>query len=294
MLTGLQVVIADSDSFFRDSLAKLLMERDCLVHCAETNAQAMDLLNSVGPEFLFLGTGTDAQTFLALIKSERMPCKVIILADQGDVGAAYEAWELGAFDYLCKPLNEEALLCRLREATFRPVAAKEKQAFEVMIPIQNYTCVQASCTVRDGIEQLKHASENFVSLGLTMEVGHRAVLVFDGEELVGVLTMKNLIEAMRPQYVATPNGAPPRSMRYSPMFWSGVFSNKISELQSKCVAEIMNPRPPVVHYKANLMQVVQLLCEANRRRVAVEQDGKIIGVIREQELFTQISRQILG
>ena len=42
------------------------------------------------------------------------------------------------------------------------------------------------------------------------------------------------------------------------------------------------------------MQVAQLLCEENRRRVVVEQDGKAIGVIREQELFAQISRQLLG
>lgn len=296
MLTGLHVLIVDSDIPFREWLSQILADRGCLVQCAETDAQAMELLRSMGPDFLFLGTG-DPQAFLTQAKSAMTTahCKVIVLADQGDVSAAYEAWKLGAFDYICKPLDAEPLISRLRAAKFRSLSPeREKQAFEVMIPIQNYTCVQASCTVRDGIEQLKHASENFVSLGLTMEVGHRAVLVFDGEELVGVLTMKNLIEAMRPDYVALPSGAPPRSMRYSPMFWTDVFTSKVAELQSKCVAEIMNPRPPIVHYQANLMQVVQLLCEANRRRVAVAQDGKIIGVIREQELFSQISRQILG
>ena len=83
-------------------------------------------------------------------------------------------------------------------------------------------------------------------------------------------------------------------MRYFPVFWAGVFISQVKELEAKCVAEIMNPRPPVVHCRANLMQVAQLLCEENRRRVVVEQDGKAIGVIREQELFAQISRQLLG
>jgi predicted transcriptional regulator len=59
------------------------------------------------------------------------------------------------------------------------------------------------------------------------------------------------------------------------------------------VRDIMNPRAPVVSCEANLMQVAHLLCEKNRRRVAVEKDGRIIGVVREQELFHELSRQML-
>ncbi len=69
---------------------------------------------------------------------------------------------------------------------------------------------------------------------------------------------------------------------------------RVSSLESKCVREIMNPRPPVVGCDANLMQVAQLLCEENRRRVAVEREGRIVGVVREQELFHEISRLILS
>jgi hypothetical protein len=47
---------------------------------------------------------------------------------------------------------------------------------EVMIPIEDYACVQASSTVRQGIAAIKTASENFISSGLIMQSGHRAVL----------------------------------------------------------------------------------------------------------------------
>lgn len=67
-----------------------------------------------------------------------------------------------------------------------------------------------------------------------------------------------------------------------------------SALLNPSVREIMNPRPPVVGCDANLMQVAQLLCEENRRRVAVEREGRIVGVVREQELFHEISRLILS
>ena len=295
MLTGLHMAIVDGDIPFRNHLAKMLTDLGYTVHCADTGAQVPELLHSAAPEILFLGAGLDAQELLPKIRFAAPGCKVIVLADGDDVSAVHRAWELGAFDYLCKPLDVDALAIRLREIAALPVEEeREKLAFEIMIPIQHYTCVQASCTIREGIEQLKRASENFVSLGLMMEVGHRAVLVFDGEEMVGVLTMRNLIQAIRPGYITAPSGLPPRSMRHSPVFWAGVFTSQVKELEAKCVAEIMNPRPPVVHCRANLMQVAQLLCEENRRRVVVEQDGKAIGVIREQELFAQISRQLLG
>jgi CBS domain. len=104
--------------------------------------------------------------------------------------------------------------------------------------------------------------------------------------------MRNLIQAIRPEYLVTTEGTLPHGMLYSSMFWSGLFNMRVSALESKCVREIMNPRPPVVGCDANLMQVAQLLCEENRRRVAVEHEGRIVGVVREQELFHEISRLI--
>jgi predicted transcriptional regulator len=59
------------------------------------------------------------------------------------------------------------------------------------------------------------------------------------------------------------------------------------------VRDIMNPRPPVVDCEASLMLVADLLCAENRRRVAVAQEGRIVGVVREQELFHEISRLVL-
>jgi hypothetical protein len=54
-----------------------------------------------------------------------------------------------------------------------------------------------------------------------MESGHRAVLVFDGEELVGVLTMRNLIQSVTPAHLLSESGAPLPCAKFSPMFGRG-------------------------------------------------------------------------
>jgi predicted transcriptional regulator len=82
-------------------------------------------------------------------------------------------------------------------------------------------------------------------------------------------------------------------VKYSGIFWRGLFNTRVRDLESKCVRDIMNPRPPVVDSEANLMQVANLLCAENRRRVAVTRDGRIVGVVREQELFHEIARLVL-
>jgi len=239
--------------------------------------------------------GLNGDEALPRILAMKPKTKVIILTGHGEERAARRAFKAGAFDYLCKPCDVDVLVARIHDA-IRPlpeIQERERTIAELMIPIDEYTCVQASSTVREGIERLKIAAENFISTGLVMECGHRAVLVFEGEELVGVLNMRNLIEALRPDYVAAAQGGANHAVKYSGMFWQGLFNTRVRDLESRCVRDIMNKRPPVVDYGANLMQVADLLFEEDRRRVAVERDGRIVGVVREQELFHEISRLVL-
>ena len=291
------VVVADDEARFRENIAKILQHRGFVVSLAKNGEEVLDLLQTVSPEVVLLDVkmpGLNGDEALPRILAMKPGCKVIVLTGHGDQTAARRAFESGAFDYLCKPCDVHILASRIHEAVGigRNGLEREKTITEIMIPIDEYTCVQASNTVREGIAKLKLASESFISSGLIMESGHRALLVFDGQELVGVLTMRNLIQAILPEYLRTQHGPLPMGLKYSSLFWSGLFNYQVKALESRHVGEIMNPRPPVVNFSENLMQVAYLLCEENRRRVAVEREGKIIGVVREQELFHEISRQI--
>lgn len=292
------VVIVDDEARFRETMAKILEHKGYVVSVVENGDQVLEFLETVEPRVILLDVrmpGLSGEETLPRILAMKPGIKVIVLTGHGEESGARKAFLAGAFDYLCKPCDVDVLVARIHDA-LRPlpdIRERERSVAELMIPIDEYTCVQASSTVKEGIERLKVAAENFISTGLIMECGHRAVLVFDGEELVGVLAMRNLIEALLPEYVALARSSGNNGARYSALFWNGIFNARARDLESKCVRDIMNPRPPVVDSDANLMQVADLLCQENRRRVAVRRDGRIVGVLREQELFHEISRLVL-
>ena len=292
------VVIADDEVRFRETMGRMLERKGFVVTPVACGENLLDLLQTTEADVILLDMrmpGLDGHETLKRTLAVKPRIRVIILTGHGDPSDALLARAEGAFDYLCKPCDMDVLVRRIHDAleAHRGGLTRERKVTEIMIPIERYTCIQASCTVREGIEELKRSSEGFISSGLVMESGHRAVLVFDGEELVGVLTMRNLIQAVTPGHLLSESGALLQCTQFSPMYWTGFFSSRVRELESKMVREIMNPRSPVVNCEANLMEVAVLLCEENRRRVAVERDGRIIGVVREQELFQEISRLIL-
>jgi len=299
MVSRPHVVVADDEARFRETIGKILEHKGFVATLVGSGDQVLELLQTMNPDVVLLDIrmpGLSGDEALPRILAMKPRCKVIILTGHGDLGGAQKAFAAGAFDYLCKPCAVDVLVARIHDAveSARTGKVRERKVTEVMIPIERYTCVDASCTVREGIEKLKKSSENFISSGLVMESGHRAVLVFDGGELVGVLTMRNLLEVIRPSHLLNEEGALVHCAQFSPMFWEGFFNSRVRELESKKVRDIMNPRSPVVDCEANLMQVAHLLCEENRRRVVVERDGKVIGVVREQELFHEISRLMLS
>lgn len=292
------IVVADDEARFRETMGRILEHKGFVVTKVADGEELLELLQTIDADVILLDIrmpGLSGEEALPRILAMKPGTRVIIFTGHGEEAGARRALEAGAFDFLCKPCDLDVLVGRIHDAVTAPKSGppRERKVTEVMIPIERYTCVQASCTVREGIEALGRSFENFVSSGLVMESGHRAVLVFDRDELVGVLTMRNLIQAMIPAHLLAEDGSLLPCTKFSPMFWTGFFNTRARALESMKVRDIMNPRSPVVNCEANLMHVAFLLCEENRRRVAVERDGRIIGVVREQELFQEISRLIL-
>lgn len=294
----IHVFIADDESEFRDTLTRILQRKGVVVSQAGDAAQTLDMLQYMVPDVILLDVrmpGLSGEDVLPRIRAMQPGVAVILLTGHGEETSARKAFAAGAFDYLCKPCGVDILVARIHDAVRagKNGAPAEKSAAEVMIPIDQYTTVQASDTIREGIERLKLASESFISSGLVMDSGHRAILVFDGDELAGVLTMRNLIQAVRPSYLDETSTGVNHALRFSPLFWKGLFVLQVGRLAGMRVRDIMNPRPPVVDVTATLTHVAHLLCAENRRRVAVEHAGRIVGVVREQELFHELSRLML-
>ena len=127
-----------------------------------------------------------------------------------------------------------------------------------------------------------------------METGHRSLLVFDRKnQVVGILSIMDLIRAIRPAYLSAAKPSTADSMQYSYMFWEGLFTTQVKALANKKVGDIMSDTPRMVDQNMNLMELANLMFTSRIRRMIVTDKEKIIGVVREQEIFFEIANIIL-
>jgi two-component system, LuxR family, response regulator FixJ len=122
MSTEPLVHIIDDDPAVRDSLAFLLqsMRIACTAHESAASflaglsaeAQGCIITDIRMPEI----TGID---LLRRINEMKVQMPVIVITGHGDVPLAVEAMKLGAFDFLEKPFNDEAIVAAVRSAMSR-------------------------------------------------------------------------------------------------------------------------------------------------------------------------------
>jgi len=113
------VAVLDDEPGFRQALSRLLRAHDLKVQAFATRKEFVTA--AAGQKFACLlldlhmpdSTGFDV---LADLKTRGMQLPVIIITGHDQPGSAATARELGAANYLLKPLDETALLSSLREA----------------------------------------------------------------------------------------------------------------------------------------------------------------------------------
>jgi predicted transcriptional regulator len=125
-----------------------------------------------------------------------------------------------------------------------------------------------------------------------MELGPRSLLVFDYTGKVnGLLTSMDLLKGIIPGYLKDSKVSMADSVRYSPMFWTGMFKREVQDLARKKIKEIMSPPPLTIEGETNLMEAAYMMVKNNVRRLVVVRLGKVIGVIRDQDLFFAMERR---
>jgi CBS domain-containing protein len=162
---------------------------------------------------------------------------------------------------------------------------------DVMIPIEEYTVLNSGATVREAVLALKSSFTSKIATGKLMETGHRSVLVLDDEKhLTGILTIRDLIGAVLPSYLSAAKPITADSMAYSPMFWEGLFTDRVMQLPDRTIDTIMSPAPIFIYARANLMEAAYIMRENDVRRLAVFSGNILAGIIREQDLFFEMDR----
>ena len=298
MAKKIKVLMVDDEEQFRATTSKILTRRGYETTVAESGEEAIEILKKSPQDVVVLDIrmpGMDGHEALAQIKELDPDARVIMLTGHGGGESAKESLEHGAFDYLNKPCDIELLSLKINDAydAAQEGVREEKKAGDIMIPIEDYTTIDPDSTIKDGIERLKRSFESAVSTSRIMETGHRSILVFDQTgKLVGILSILDLIEAVRPAYLSAPKPSMADSMQYSPMFWSGLFTTQAKGLVNKKIRDVMADAPLSIDKDTNLMEIADLIFTEKRRRMAVTREGKVVGVVREQEIFFEMAKII--
>jgi CheY-like chemotaxis protein len=299
MTEKIKILMVDDEEQFRKTTSKILTRKGYETTPAGSGEEAVDILRKTPHDVVVLDIkmpGMDGHETLAELRKIDPDVPVIMLTGHGALTSARESLKRGAFDYLNKPCDMDLLAAKIRDAygMAKKGIKREKKAGDIMIPVEEYTTISDGSTVKEGIQALKKSYEGLVSADKIMETGHRSILVFDDKgDLAGILSIFDLMAAVRPAYLTAPKPSMADALQYSPMFWTGLFTNQVKGLINKKVREVMSDPPPMIDEETNLMEVADTLYTQKARRLAVVQGRKVVGVVREQELFFEIARIVL-
>lgn len=113
------VLLVDDEPEFLETLVKRLKKRKLEVYSATGGREALNTLKETPVDVVVLDVkmpDMDGIETLREIKQLRPSVEVIMLTGHANVEVAIQGMELGAFDYLMKPMDIDELLYKLQDA----------------------------------------------------------------------------------------------------------------------------------------------------------------------------------
>jgi DNA-binding NtrC family response regulator len=118
-LEKLKLMLVDDEERYLLTTAKLLGKKGIEVVTAQSGEQALKLLKTLDVHVVILDVkmpGMDGFKTLRAIKTLYPPVEVIFLTGHATMDSAIEGLQFGAFDYVMKPADIDALVDKAHEA----------------------------------------------------------------------------------------------------------------------------------------------------------------------------------
>ena len=123
------VLLVDDETEFLETLVKRLKKRRLNAVGAASGEQALSLLEQHPVDVVVLDVkmpGMDGIETLREIKNRQPMVEVIMLTGHANMEVAIQGMELGAFDYLMKPMEIDELLYKLQDAYKKKLIQQDK------------------------------------------------------------------------------------------------------------------------------------------------------------------------
>ena len=163
-----------------------------------------------------------------------------------------------------------------------------KKVKELMIPLEDYPHIPYWFTIRQAMAIVREAAIKFEG-----SFEPRAVLVFDEKyQLMGMLTLRDIIKGLEPRFMhetALVKSDPNLTVLMGDLFGPGM-----REASQKPVSEVMSPIKVTIQGNDPIAKAVFMMIKENVGMMPVIQDNKVAGMIRLSDLFTEVSKLVLG
>lgn len=123
------VLLIDDEKEFLETLIKRLQKRKLKVTGVGSGEDALKIIKETPPDVVVLDVrmeGMDGIQTLREIKKVSPLVEVIMLTGHANMEVAVEGMEVGAFDYLMKPMDIDELLYKLEDAYKRKMIQEQK------------------------------------------------------------------------------------------------------------------------------------------------------------------------
>jgi len=128
-VNSFNVLFVDDETEFLDTLVKRMRRRDIEAHGVGSGEAAITYLETCPVDVVVLDVkmpGMDGIEALREIKRRHPLTEVIMLTGHANVEVAIQGMELGAFDYLMKPMDIDELIYKLQDAYKKKFVHEEK------------------------------------------------------------------------------------------------------------------------------------------------------------------------
>jgi len=296
----IRVLIVDDEERFRETTAAILGRRGFVVTAVGSGPEAIEQIRKDDIDVVVLDIkmpGMDGHEALREIRKLKPRIQVIMLTGHGTPDSALVGLKEGVFDYLTKPCDIELLSLKIREAFVceEGVSKGERRVRDVMVHLSSYGRVHMESTVGDAVVVIQESFEKAAATTMVTETRQRDVLVQDKrEQVIGILRFSDLLAGLQPPYMQLLRNRPSMadSIRVEPPSHTGLFTVMARDMAKKHVRDLMSEAPPTIRADTNLMEAVNKLIELGVQSLLVVEEQKVVGVLRDQDLFFELVKII--
>ena len=145
-----RVMIVDDEKGIREALKQVLEYEEIEVQACASGHEAIRVYSDFKPHLVFLDVkmeGMDGLETLKRVRALDPQAQVVMISGHGTIQTAVEATQLGAYDFLEKPLDTDRILLTLRNALQHVVLVNENVRLKQEVREQ-YEIVGSSKAIR--------------------------------------------------------------------------------------------------------------------------------------------------